>query len=176
MQIKPILRLVTPALALSFLLGCASTGINGRIQEKSAEFSKLDPATQQIVRKGGLNLGYTKDMAYMALGNPSKAETKSSPDGPVDIWIYKNAIVPADHRYAGMTFQFNSDVEIVGSGNAMAPGYQLPGRHTAKTGSQESSGINANALWQANEPADLPTGTLYVFFYRDHIFKMIMGK
>lgn len=80
---------------LSTLLGLALAGCNTtttRIQEHATEFASLDPATQQKVRRGIIEPGFTRDMVYMALGRP--AETSTDAAGST-VWTYKEYPVTA---------------------------------------------------------------------------------
>lgn len=73
-------------LALAFLAGC--TTFKDRAKEKAAVFSQLDAATQENLRKGVVEIGYTKDMVYIALGNPDSRRERVSADGKEETWIY----------------------------------------------------------------------------------------
>jgi hypothetical protein len=64
------------------LAGCAT---QTRISGRSPEFTSLDAATQQNIKHGIVEPGYTTDMAEMALGRP--AQTTSDAAGNT-VWIY----------------------------------------------------------------------------------------
>jgi hypothetical protein len=74
------------------LLGNGCQHANFRIQEHAAEFAALPPATQQHIRHGLVEPGYTADMVYMALGRP--AETATDAAGQT-IWLYHEYPVTA---------------------------------------------------------------------------------
>lgn len=65
------------------LTGCRT--LDDRINQHRAEFDALDHRTQQMIRGGEVAVGFTLDMAYMALGEPTKTETTST--GQV-VWQY----------------------------------------------------------------------------------------
>ena len=78
------------ALALCACLGCQQA--TSRIDEHAAEFAALDAATQQAIKQGIVQTGYSTDMVYMALGRP--AETQVNPSGET-VWLYHQYPVTA---------------------------------------------------------------------------------
>jgi hypothetical protein len=95
---------VFTALGAALLFAGCST-INSRIQEKSAVFSSLDPATQAQIKHGDVGLGFTPDMVYMALGQPDATRHRTSADGVAVTWIYDSNYYDAAyvgyHRWGG---------------------------------------------------------------------------
>jgi hypothetical protein len=78
--------LLLAAAALVFAAGCQS--IDSRIKEKPDVFAKLDPDTQAKIRQGIIDLGYTEDMVYLALGAPDQKRDSISANGRTLTWIY----------------------------------------------------------------------------------------
>jgi hypothetical protein len=74
------------AASLGFLGGCQT--VDSRIKEKPDVFAKLDPATKDKIKQGIIELGYTEDMVYLALGTPDQKRESSSTAGQAVIWIY----------------------------------------------------------------------------------------
>ncbi|MCB1105023.1 MAG: hypothetical protein H7A44_04025 [Opitutaceae bacterium] len=85
---KCTLPLVVTTFTALLLAGCETSGTTARIQEKSATYAALAPEQQQAIQAGAVDIGYTTDMVYLALGKPSKIETKETADGPVTVWTY----------------------------------------------------------------------------------------
>ena len=56
------------AFALLSLSGCNT--FEQRSEEKAAVFYQLDKATQEKLRQGEVELGFTTDMVFIALGRP----------------------------------------------------------------------------------------------------------
>lgn len=82
-SLVPVSSLVLSVAAL--LAGCESTGgVSNRIQEKSALYSSLPADQQAALKAGAIDVGYTQEMAYIALGNPTKKQT----EGDNEIWTY----------------------------------------------------------------------------------------
>lgn len=74
-------------LALALLAGCST--FNDRAKEKAAVFSRLDAATQENLRQGIVEVGYTPDMVYIALGDPDATRERVTADGKEETWIYQ---------------------------------------------------------------------------------------
>ena len=94
-------RLVTTfmlAASLGFLAGCQT--VNDRIKEKPAVFAALDAPTQDKIKQGIIDLGYTEDMVYLALGKPDQLRESKRTDGNTTTWIYNTYY----DRYEGTAF------------------------------------------------------------------------
>ncbi len=101
MHMKPsspllIIGLSTIWIGLLILLsGCefATTGakIEARIQEMPEVFAEYPEDIQKTIRWGYVKKGYSKTMAYMALGKPNRVET--SKNGARVTWIYYDETV-----------------------------------------------------------------------------------
>lgn len=81
-------RLVTLALAAAVLLAAGCNTVDTRIKEKPDVFAKLDPETQAKIKQGIIDLGYTEDMVYLALGAPDRKRESVSANGRTVTWIY----------------------------------------------------------------------------------------
>ena len=68
------------------LAGCST--VNSRIHEKAAMFDALPAATQEKIRKGIVEVGYTPDMVYVAMGAPDEKRGTISKKGNRTTWIY----------------------------------------------------------------------------------------
>ena len=74
---------------LALLLGGCST-IPSRIEEKSAAFAALDADTQNKIRLGRVDVGYSPDLVYIALGTPDERLTQTTKTDTNETWIYNN--------------------------------------------------------------------------------------
>lgn len=86
------------AASLGFLVGCQS--VDDRIREKPDVFAKLDTATQAKIKQGIIELGYTEDMVYLALGKPDQKRESVTAGGKSTAWIYNTYY----ERYDGTRF------------------------------------------------------------------------
>lgn len=75
------------AAGLALLLAGCST-VSSRIDEKAAVFNSLDPQTQARIRQGLVDVGFTQDMVYMALGRPNSTREQQSSQGLQTTWVY----------------------------------------------------------------------------------------
>lgn len=109
-------------LAAAIALGVGLTACNtfqSRARERSATFEALDPATQERLQRGKIDIGDTPDMVYIALGQPDQRRTVTTADGQQDTWIYRTywqeyegtawvgyrrTIVPANNRRGYVIF------------------------------------------------------------------------
>lgn len=94
-------RLITTfmlAASLGFLAGCQS--IDDRIKEKPQVFAGLDAVTQNKIKQGIIDLGFSEDAVYLALGAPDQKRESVSAAGKSVIWIYSTYY----DRYEGTAF------------------------------------------------------------------------
>lgn len=87
-------RILLGAVVL-MLIGCST--VDSRIQEKPEVFSSLDPATQAKIKQGIIDVGFTSDMVYIALGKPDEIRERSSQAGRETSWKYNSYY----NRYEG---------------------------------------------------------------------------
>ncbi|HNC24060.1 MAG TPA: hypothetical protein PLU52_07635 [Opitutaceae bacterium] len=87
--------LVVLGLVAGLLAGCST--INSRIKEKAPVFAALDAATQAKLQRGVIELGYTPDMVYIALGAPDEKHERQTPKGKTEVWSYLTTY----HEFAG---------------------------------------------------------------------------
>lgn len=78
-------------IAACVLIGCQSTRVS-RIQEHATLFASLQPETQQIIRDGLFDRGFTPELIYMALGKPNQAESAETSNGTSMVWKYRNFV------------------------------------------------------------------------------------
>ena len=71
---------------LLVLMGCATP--ESRIKEKPEVFAGFPPDVQANVRAGKIDIGYDKDMVYIALGKPERQYTRKTKDGTTEVWSY----------------------------------------------------------------------------------------
>lgn len=79
--------LLLGALGAALLLAGCNT-LDRRIQQNASTFNSLDPQTQEKLRKGVVELGYTSTMVYIALGAPDEKRDNLTKEGRTTDWIY----------------------------------------------------------------------------------------
>ena len=82
------LLLLTLVSAVLTLVGCNT--VKTRIEEKSAVFASLDPQTQAKIRQGLVDIGYTTDMVYIAMGKADEIKDRVTAEGHETTWIYNS--------------------------------------------------------------------------------------
>jgi hypothetical protein len=87
---------------LTVVAGCNSTA--QRIRHRQDVFAGLDAATQQKIRAGRIDLGYTPEMVHLALGDPAQ-KLGPAVEGADVVWIYRsmpptafNEVIQAGYR------------------------------------------------------------------------------
>jgi hypothetical protein len=85
------------AAAALVLTGCQS--VDSRIRENPQLFASLDAQTQAKIRQGIIELGYTHDMVYLALGAPDQKRESRSVNGTTTLWIYSTYYERYDGRH-----------------------------------------------------------------------------
>jgi len=81
------LRLTILVLALA-LAGCST--FEKRSAEKAEIYARLDAETQGKLKQGLVEIGYTPDMVYIALGTPDQRNETVTTQGRKEIWIYNS--------------------------------------------------------------------------------------
>jgi hypothetical protein len=72
--------------SLAFFAGCQT--VDSRIKEKPEVFASVDKATQDKIKQGIIDIGYSEDLVYLALGAPDQKRESVSAAGRSIIWIY----------------------------------------------------------------------------------------
>ena len=93
-------HLFSPLLLGALVLLASCQTIDDRIKEKPAVFAQVDKATQDKIRQGIIDLGYSEDMVYLALGVPDQKREAVSATGRTVTWIYSTYY----QRYDGTQF------------------------------------------------------------------------
>ena len=151
------------ALITAFLVnGCETSGISNRITEKAAIFNTLPPIQQQDIKNGYIGDGYTTDMVYMAVGQPSKTSTTSN--GQDTTWTYNNFYPAYSSQSPQNTFDSAHTAGRSGANDyvsANAPGANKSLSDTSTKGAVQTS---------ATIP-DLPSDTLFIVFREGRVIK-----
>lgn len=89
------------ACALWTAAGCVSTPAR-RIAKEPDVFAAFPADVQERVRKGEVDVGFTRDMVRLALGAPSRVVTRRAAGGEIEIWLYTSV------RYRTETYPVHS--------------------------------------------------------------------
>jgi hypothetical protein len=73
-------------LAAALLAGCSS--VSSRIHERQAEFDSYPPSVQDEIRDGRIDIGFTPDQVFMALGRPDRVLERKDVGNSRETWLY----------------------------------------------------------------------------------------
>lgn len=77
------------------LAGCATTP-ERRAQQHPEVFEALPPEVQENVLAGQVEIGYTPDMVFLALGAPDRKVTRRTENEQREIWVYQGRFVTTE--------------------------------------------------------------------------------
>jgi hypothetical protein len=83
---KRLLPLLLASMLAGLLAGCDTFA--RRAQARADTFAALDPATRAKLEHGTIEIGYTPDMVYIALGEPDEKSETVSAATREETWIY----------------------------------------------------------------------------------------
>ncbi len=85
--------------AVCLAAGCATTP-EQRIAREPAVFAAFPPEVQEQVRRGHVDIGFTRDMVRLALGRPNRVASRRTADGETEIWAYTTLLWEPDTQLA----------------------------------------------------------------------------
>jgi hypothetical protein len=91
-----VLALVLISLLGPGMIGCQSPR-EARIQAHAASFATFDAKSQDLIRQGLFDLGFTREQVTLSLGKPDRITHAQTAAGPAETWVYKN-VLAADRR------------------------------------------------------------------------------
>jgi len=84
--VKRLLLLLTTSLVL---VGCATSTIASRKQERANGYAALTPEFQTLVSEGQIRRGMSEDAVYIAWGKPAQILHQEDQHGMTTVWIYE---------------------------------------------------------------------------------------
>ena len=170
---KKLMYLLGAALALASLATESYASASSRKKEKADVYASLKPWQKRYVDNGIPSVGFTPDMLYIAIGNPS--EKKTVTDG--EVWIYKNYYpsTGAEKVKYSLTTERSMDHNVIGgmlmeSTGGIAGGQRPAG--STQGGTTGSISQTGGPQGGSMEPADLTSYTLYVACQKGVITQM----
>lgn len=159
------------SLGLAMLLtGCEfDGGIARRERERPEAYAALHVWQKRFIEQGVIAKGFTPDMVYMAMGNPSKVEQ----DKERQLWTYKYYYPPGDithvrfHYYAEQPLQDRNitlGTVMENSVGVDSLGAHHPPLFAARGGVATGAFLPAPPQGGSIEPADLQSYTIQVLF------------
>lgn len=82
----PLFLLVS---AVVFAAGCASSTPQSRIDDNRRAYSEYPSDVRRKIREGRVDIGFTAEMAEMAMGRPGRKVSRLESDNErAEVWIY----------------------------------------------------------------------------------------
>lgn len=77
-----------PAVCAACLALCSCSTPNSRIKGNLGRFQSYPASAQESIRAGKVELGFTEEMARMALGAPDRIYRRTTAQGEQTVWAY----------------------------------------------------------------------------------------
>jgi hypothetical protein len=155
---------VAASLAAGLTAACQSQR-TARIDEKSALFATLPVEIQSIIKDGLVDVGFTPDLVYMALGKPNRVQSGEAVEGTMTTWTYKNFVMSST---VAMKLGMNNPGARYQGGRLVSP--NAPG------GASIASTRNVGPQPTVSDMGDATVGTLYVEFLNDRVFSIRLER
>lgn len=78
------------ALAAILILGTACSTTDARIKDHQAAFDASPAPVQAKIKAGQVDIGFSQAQVLMALGEPDRRYTRTTAEGTVEIWAYRD--------------------------------------------------------------------------------------
>ena len=89
MAIVDSVKHVSLLLLAAALLGCATSTVESRRQERMAAYNALTAEERELVDRGQIKVGMNQDAVYVAWGRPSQVlQGESGAGGVTTTWLY----------------------------------------------------------------------------------------
>lgn len=84
-----VLSVLLFASVIVFSTGCATSTPQSRIDANRAAYAEYSPDVRRKIREGRVEVGFTAEMAEMALGKPGrKLSRKDETNEESEVWVY----------------------------------------------------------------------------------------
>jgi len=172
MKKLPVILGVSLGFAL-LVTGCETDNASARIQEKSAVYATLKPWQKKYVDTGVVAMGFTPDMVYMAIGNPTKTEVVGAPGDKTEVWTYRNYYPTTSASNVKYTLNADSGLghSNIAPGGTLMLGNGSGGMVRASSGQASIAGTGG-PQGGSMEPADLQSYTFILTLTNGVVTKM----
>ncbi|MFN7138030.1 MAG: hypothetical protein ACK4UN_01695 [Limisphaerales bacterium] len=97
MRLSAVYRLLL-ASACALTVGCQTSTVETRRQEKIASYATFTPDVQRLVDSGQIRVGMPSDAVYIAWGAPSEILQSETERGATTTWLYHGHYMQ-EYRY-----------------------------------------------------------------------------
>lgn len=99
-------RIILAALLCGLVLSAGCTTPAGRIKRNPGLFASFPPEIQENVKQGKIEIGYDRDMVYIALGDPDRRYSRRTSAGDVEVWAYVDAYTTTERQRVDGPFRY----------------------------------------------------------------------
>jgi len=114
-------------IAAGLLAGCQSFPTD-RIAAHQAEYNSWPPEVQAKVRAGQVDVGYTQEQVFIALGQPTAKTQAGVPGNLTEVWIYHRRAARFGFAVGGASFGRGGGVAGGASVNGLKLGVDTDGQ------------------------------------------------
>jgi hypothetical protein len=100
LSVRNVLLLLLP---LAVLMGCKTSTVESRIEERSAAYAGLPAEVRADVDAGRIRVGMNSDAVYMAWGQPAQILESETGQGHVTTWLYEGGWMQEQRYWAYRT-------------------------------------------------------------------------
>jgi len=122
------------------LAGCQSYPTD-RISAHQADYNSWPPDVQAKVRAGQVDVGYTQEQVFIALGDPTAKTQSGVPGSLTEVWIYHRRAARFGFAVGGASFGHGGGVAGGASVNGLRLGVDTDGQVTFFNGRLTSVNI-----------------------------------
>ena len=101
---KTVLRFASIVTLAAALVGCSTPA--ACIKSNQALFDTFPPDVQERVREGNIDMGYTKDMVYIAKGDPDRRYARETALGETEVWAYVDTYTTTERQRVEGPFRY----------------------------------------------------------------------
>lgn len=99
-----------------------------RISAHQADFNSWPPQVQAQVRQGLIQVGFTQEQVWMALGDPQTKSVAGPPGNVTEVWVYHRRAPRFGFGFGGASFGRGSAVEGGVAVNGLKLGQDVDGQ------------------------------------------------
>lgn len=101
---KSVLGFAVLSAVMIALTGCATPA--ARIRRNPEMFAAFPPEVRKNVEQGVIDLGYSKEMVFIALGSPDRDYTRVSTEAETEVWSYVDLDYRPDTRAVSTVYHY----------------------------------------------------------------------
>lgn len=122
------------ALAAAALLGGCQSFPTDRIAAHQADYNSWPPDVQAKVKAGQVDVGFTQEQVFIALGDPSVKTQAGAPGNLTEVWVYHHRAARFGFAVGGASFGRGSAVGGGVAVNGLKLGLDVDGQVTFYNG------------------------------------------